>query len=149
MRDIKFRAWDKVNNRMFEGWMLDGSTGDGSWKGGHFGDLEMLYSSVEGFDAEELGREGWNWIDAENVELMQFTGLKDKNGVEIYEGDLLKDGKGQIGIVLWHRNSFLVEWGERNSDGTRIVDRMYDACFGYGEVIGNIYENDTQEQEQG
>lgn len=73
---------------------------------------------------------------------MQFTGLKDKNGKEIYEGDILRDGKGQNGHVLWHQRSYLVEWQTRNnSDGHKDVERMLDDCFGYGEIVGNIYEN--------
>lgn len=72
----------------------------------------------------------------------QFTGLTDKNGKGIYEGDLLKDGRGQIGQVLWHYNSFMVEWlMVRDREGKREVERMTDDCFDYGEVIGNIHEN--------
>lgn len=82
-------------------------------------------------------------LDNKSMEVMQFTGLKDKNGKDIYEGDILQDGKKQNGKVLWHRNSYLVEWEERGYDGHLLQDRMYDDCFGYGEIIGNIYSTPT------
>lgn len=90
MRELKFRCWDKADKRMFDGWNLDGST-TGFFDGGHFGDLDMQYVQYEGFDAEELGREGWEYRKASEVELMQFTGLRDKNGVELYyDSDLVR-----------------------------------------------------------
>jgi hypothetical protein len=112
-REIKFRAWSKDENKMLEPETL------------RF--LVNLRPRSDEFSGKE-------W--------MQFTGLKDKNGKEIYEGDLLRDSRGQVGQALWHRNSYIVEWQTRNNfDGHRDTERMLDDCFGYGEVIGNIYEN--------
>jgi len=66
-----------------------------------------------------------------------FTGLLDKNGVEIYENDLLKDPQGNIGRVFYNSKSasYLINWKQK--DGTYDTDN----CLGYGEVIGNIYSN--------
>ncbi len=88
----------------------------------------------------------WNNEETEIVQqhdfvLMQMTGIEDAKGKYIYEGDVLEDGKKQRGQVLWHHNSYLVEWQERGYDGHLLQNRMTDDCFGYGEIIGNVYEN--------
>ena len=82
----------------------------------------------------------WTWLGMVDIELMQYTGLKDKNGVEIYEGDLIELHKNQNGYVqVIFKNAYVGGWvlAEKNTDhyvslGARYPDDI--------EVIGNIHE---------
>lgn len=67
----------------------------------------------------------------ENIELLQFTGLLDKNGKEIYEGDICKNGGGKT-IIEWDNE--VAGFDFTNSEGAVLSGDLF-------EVIGNVYEN--------
>lgn len=77
----------------------------------------------------------------ENIILMQSTGLKDKNGKEVFEGDIL-DYNGRKALVRWHGSyasfiyRFVDELQKRNAEWKPLY-LAYMKC----EIIGNIYEN--------
>lgn len=100
--------------------------------------------SKEMFNIFDGSHDNWflpSWKDKYNV--MQYTGLKDKDGAEIYEGDIIKNASGEdfdiISIIEFSKGTFcLKEKGNQQYD--YIENPLYEwncEC----EVIGNIYEN--------
>ncbi|MBC1704476.1 hypothetical protein HB968_07225 [Listeria welshimeri] len=84
-----------------------------------------------------------DWYNFDDVLLMQYTGLKDKNGKKIFEGDIVINSKGQIGYIafLVQEAGFVVVL--KNSDyrlGHRNTNECYERAT-HHKIIGNIHEN--------
>ena len=111
MREIKFRAWDKIHKEM--------STWSSLYDNPNL--WEYILSHNEQFE---------NWIG--DIVLMQFTGLTDKNGKEIYEGDIIlfNNFGDTLDKVVYSPGCF------HTSGGGYLLDEIREI-----EVIGNIYEN--------
>lgn len=102
MREIKFRAWDKIENKMVA--------------------IELWNTSLEC-----------------RYDFMQYTGIIDKQGVEIYYGDIIKDGSGLLYQIVWQKkNARFAYKCEMNSKSK--MNQKQDIEDGI-EVVGNIYEN--------
>lgn len=67
----------------------------------------------------------------------QYTGLKDKNGEEIYEGDVLTDKFGSIGVVEWRNCGFVVNFGDVD---IFLISDCFDDSYQMW-AIGNIHDN--------
>lgn len=124
MKNLKFRAWDKHEQKMFAS-----------------DELIIWNNNVYANDSKKLSCNhliGWT-IDEEY--LMQSTGLFDKKGVELFEGDILADldesGDELVYLyVIYKDGKFMAVENEEHGYSADLID-----CTTYHSVVGNIYEN--------
>lgn len=126
----KFRAWLKEENKMIEPSDILSIS---------FKLCEMTPNYLYGFEKEKY--------DFYDLELMQSTGLKDKNGKEIFDGDIVTDGDvtsdikyhQTLGFYMIGKYGFSVPFGQ--GVDVEYFEEFADHVSKTFEVVGNIYEN--------
>jgi len=155
-KEIKFRAWHKSTKTMLNTWPYKWTEGIYASNGEKllFADNTFEFSedkkecnratgksvflSLDGFlcgllPVDDKTTRSINYSD--EYELMQFTGIHDRNGKEVYEGDIIKNEFGKK-VIKWDDGGFYC-------DEEKTVMRIYLWILDFSkiEVIGNIYEN--------
>lgn len=117
MRTIKFKG-KRIDN--------------GEWIYGSYVPHYNFFGTIK----DEMVDENGNLFEVAPSTVGQYTGLKDKNGKEIYEDDILLDESGAYAVVYYSMGSFCVDFGE-GFDLQYFTDSIHEICY----VAGNIHDN--------
>ena len=115
MRQIKYRAWLKEEERMAD-----------------VSDISFIGEEIDVYEGDSSSGD---WRPFEDVELMQAIGVKDSNGKDIYEGDLVRVCGGEQCQGYWEFDKATL---------VKDIRKLYaltDPCIETFTIIGNIYEN--------
>ena len=118
MRTIKFRGIDTMSGEMVYGDLAQQKLTDGS----------VTTAIVQTYAT----------YDVNSKTIGQFTGLFDKNGKEIYEGDIL-EVEGMYAKVVWNKEKASFEYEYLHP--TQIANTFYEFNMPYLSVVGNIHDN--------
>jgi len=158
----KFRAWDKKQKQMVTNFVI-APTSPG-WSAFNFDsslsdEIEKIYKNLCGDTLAWAGDYSvidWgNWYGIEEYAIMQFTGLLDKNGNQVFEGDIVESVSELINISTnkptgrFKTERFEVRWEEDKARWGRFAKGKFALLYGLEKksllewytVIGNIYEN--------
>lgn len=132
MRDFKFRYYSNIDKKMYFDVMFSNNHTDNET-------IVYVGSEVTNKDGNTIVQRA-----PRHGNLMQYTGLKDKNGVVIYGGDIVKieifNGNFEYRSVIWESDYAEFEFSSKdnvnNPDGLALC-----ADYKCSEIVGNIYEN--------
>lgn len=127
-RELIFRAWHREREEMYWFDLMWGQTSrSGSGWIGMLPIGEEIKYDVFCPDNRIL-------INPDECDIMQFTGLLDKEGNRIFEGDIIRTMSG-IAVVVWLDAAFALK-----SPGSEAVDWVYSSVYEQSEILGNIHQ---------
>jgi len=130
MREIKFRTWENLDDIKIRVWDI---------KNKRMKEVMCFYSTEQVEYRDNLSIISLNKRQGDRFVLMRYTGFKDKNKKEIYEGDIVRCNDCSCAVVVWRKDGFALDFLDNAKE---LPSLWYNAENNEKiEVVGNIYEN--------